>query len=61
MLRTRIFPINPGEEKQVVVRYQSVAPREGDWKIETFAGSREQVRQFIARRITATSTAVARQ
>jgi hypothetical protein len=25
-----------------------VAPREGDWKIETFAGSREQVRQFIA-------------
>ena len=30
MLRTRIFPINPGEEKKVVVRYQSVAPREGD-------------------------------
>ncbi len=25
-----------------------VAPRGGDWKIETFAGSRERVRQFIA-------------
>lgn len=25
-----------------------VAPRDGDWKIETFAGAREQVRQFIA-------------
>lgn len=30
MLRTRIFPINPGEEKKIVVRYQSVAEREGD-------------------------------
>jgi len=30
MLRTRIFPIAPGEEKQVVVRYQGVAEREGD-------------------------------
>ena len=30
MLRTRIFPIAPGEEKTVVVRYQSVATREGD-------------------------------
>lgn len=30
LLRTRIFPINPGEEKQVVVRFQSVAQREGD-------------------------------
>lgn len=30
MLRTRIFPINPGEEKKVVVRFQSVAVREGD-------------------------------
>jgi hypothetical protein len=26
-----------------------VAPRDNEWKIETFAGSREQVRQFIAR------------
>lgn len=30
MLRTRIFPIAPGEEKKVVVRFQSVAVREGD-------------------------------
>ncbi|MGQ0648016.1 MAG: VIT domain-containing protein [Gemmatimonadaceae bacterium] len=30
MLRTRIFPIAPGEEKKVVVRFQSVAMREGD-------------------------------
>lgn len=30
MLRARIFPIAPGEEKKVVVRYQSVAAREGD-------------------------------
>lgn len=30
MLRTRIFPIAPGEEKKVVVRYQGVAEREGD-------------------------------
>ncbi|MEO6446663.1 MAG: VIT domain-containing protein [Gemmatimonadaceae bacterium] len=30
MLRARIFPIAPGEEKKVVVRFQSVAEREGD-------------------------------
>ena len=30
MLRARIFPIAPGEEKKVVVRFQSVAQREGD-------------------------------
>lgn len=30
LLRARIFPINPGEEKRVVVRFQSVAQREGD-------------------------------
>ncbi len=30
MLRARIFPIQPGEDKTVVVRYQSVAAREGD-------------------------------
>jgi Ca-activated chloride channel family protein len=30
MLRTRIFPIQPGEEKRVVVRFQSVAEREGN-------------------------------
>ena len=30
LLRARIFPLNPGEEKRVVVRFQSVAQREGD-------------------------------
>lgn len=30
MLRARIFPINPGEEKRVVLRFQVIAPREGD-------------------------------
>src|SRR5688572_17579608 len=29
MLRTRVFPIQPGEEKRVVVRFQTVAEREG--------------------------------
>jgi Ca-activated chloride channel homolog len=30
ILRARIFPILPGEEKRIVVRFQSVAVREGD-------------------------------
>ncbi|MEP6492028.1 MAG: VIT domain-containing protein [bacterium] len=30
LLRARIFPLNPGEEKRIVVRFQNVAPREGD-------------------------------
>ena len=30
LLRTRIFPIAPGEEKKIVVRFQMVAEREGD-------------------------------
>jgi Ca-activated chloride channel family protein len=30
MLRARIFPIQPGEDKKIMVRYQSVATREGD-------------------------------
>jgi Ca-activated chloride channel family protein len=30
LLRARIFPINPGEEKRVVLRFQVIAPREGD-------------------------------
>ncbi|HKG95073.1 MAG TPA: VIT domain-containing protein [Gemmatimonadaceae bacterium] len=41
LLRTRIFPIAPGEEKQVVVRFQSVAEREGDaLRVDYFRGSR---------------------
>jgi Ca-activated chloride channel family protein len=30
VLRARIFPLMPGEEKRIVVRFQSVAVREGD-------------------------------
>lgn len=40
MLRTRIFPIRPGEERRVVVRYESVADREGDAiRVDYFRGS----------------------
>ena len=40
LLRTRIFPIQPGEERRIVVRFQSVAPREGDaLRIDYFRGT----------------------
>jgi Ca-activated chloride channel family protein len=40
MLRTRIFPIQPGEERRIVVRYESVADREGDAvRVDYFRGS----------------------
>ena len=40
LLRARVFPINPGEEKRIVVRFQSVAPREGDaLRIDYFRGA----------------------
>ena len=43
MLRARIFPINPGEEKKVVVRYQMVAEREGDaLRVDYFQGRQNQ-------------------
>ena len=43
MLRARIFPIAPGEEKRVLVRFQSVAQREGDaLRIDYFGGSEER-------------------
>jgi len=39
LLRTRIFPIQPGERKRVQVRYQMVAQREGDAvRIDHFRG-----------------------
>lgn len=39
LLRARVFPIAPGEEKRIVVRFQSVAPREGDaLRIDYFRG-----------------------
>ncbi len=41
LLRTRIFPIAPGERKKVVVRFQSVAEREGDaLRVDYFRGAR---------------------
>lgn len=40
LLRTRIFPIAPGERKRVQVRYQVVAQREGDaLRIDHFRGA----------------------
>jgi Ca-activated chloride channel family protein len=40
LLRTRIFPIAPGERKRVQVRYQMVAQREGDaLRIDHFRGA----------------------
>lgn len=39
LLRARVFPINPGEEKRIVVRFQSVAAREGDaLRVDYFRG-----------------------
>ncbi|MEO8578400.1 MAG: VIT domain-containing protein, partial [Gemmatimonadales bacterium] len=41
MLRARIFPIAPGEQKKVVVRFQMVAEREGDaLRVDYFQGKR---------------------
>lgn len=41
MLRARIFPIAPGEEKKVIVRFQMVAEREGDaLRVDYFQGKR---------------------
>ena len=43
LLRARIFPIVPGEEKTVVVRYEMVVPREGDaLRIDYARGSAPQ-------------------
>lgn len=40
MLRTRIFPLLPGEERRVVVRFESVVEREGDAvRVDYFRGS----------------------
>src|SRR5256885_2269631 len=41
LLRARIFPIAPGEQKRVVVRFHTVAPREGDaLRVDYFRGAR---------------------
>jgi Ca-activated chloride channel family protein len=49
MLRTRIFPINPGETKRVVIRFQSVATREGDaLRVDYFGGTRPDASRQLA-------------
>jgi Ca-activated chloride channel family protein len=59
LLRTRIFPIQPGEEKKVVVRFQAVAQREGDALRIDYrrgsdpnAGGRPEVRPMTVERPT---------
>ena len=47
LLRARIFPIAPGEEKKVVVRFQTVAQREGDaLRVDYFRGMRSNQREM---------------
>jgi Ca-activated chloride channel family protein len=47
LLRTRIFPIQPGEEKRVVVRFQSVAEREGSaLRVDYLRGSQPRTQSF---------------
>ena len=48
LLRARIFPINPGEEKRVVVRFQSIAQREGDALRIDYVRGTEPVQRPIA-------------
>ncbi len=47
MLRTRVFPIQPGEEKRVVVRFQTVAEREGSaLRVEYLRGTGPRAQPF---------------
>ncbi len=47
LLRARIFPIAPGEQKKVVVRFQTVAEREGDaLRVDYFRGMRTAQRDL---------------
>ena len=58
LLRTRIFPIAPGERKQVVVRFDVVAEREGDaLRVDYFKGTEPRggtpmLRVATARRVS---------
>ena len=50
MLRARIFPILPGEEKRVVVRFDQVAQREGDaMRVDYVRGSMPMVNRRAPR------------
>src|SRR5262249_874437 len=46
LLRTRIFPFNPGEERRIIVRFEAVAAREGDAvRVDYFRGTSTGNRQ----------------
>ena len=50
LFRARIFPIAPGEEKKVVLRFHVVAPREGDaLRVDYFRGLRNDQAAFNQR------------
>ena len=50
LLRTRIFPIQPGEERRIVVRFESVAEREGDaMRVDYFRGQAFQGQPALPR------------
>ena len=51
MLRTRVFPIQPGEEKRVVVRFQTVAEREGAaLRVDYLRGAGPRTQAFVVPR-----------
>ena len=59
LLHARILPINPGEEKRVVVRFQSVAPREGDaLRVDYYRGAGQQGQSTARERGTSSFTLV---
>ncbi|MGH7721072.1 MAG: VIT domain-containing protein [Gemmatimonadaceae bacterium] len=61
LLRTRIFPIAPGEEKKVVVRFHAVAEREGDaLRVDYFRGTRGAQSQPMPRPVEHVRTEDAR-
>jgi Ca-activated chloride channel family protein len=50
LLRTRIFPIQPGEERRIIIRYESVADREGDAvRVDYFRGTESAANPGVAR------------
>ncbi|MDQ3675176.1 MAG: VIT and VWA domain-containing protein, partial [Gemmatimonadota bacterium] len=58
LFRARIFPIGPGEERTVVLRFQVVAPREGDaLRVDYFRGLRDS-RSTLSQRFEAKTSFV---
>ena len=61
LLHARIFPLEPGREKTVVVRFQSVAPREGDaLRIDYFRGGAPGTTTFATAATRRSRSAIAR-